>query len=85
MGLQPDATEMTARIQDLLAVTFQIPRDQVTPDLAFGDLPEWDSMGHMDVIMRLEELYGIEVSADTISALVSIPAIVEHLKGHPHA
>lgn len=61
----------------LMAEVFQVSLDEITPDLAFGDLPQWDSMGHMELMLRLEEAYGIEVSAESISELVSIPAILE--------
>ena len=78
MNMQPDSS-LDERIHTALAEALQIPLDQVTPDLAFGDLPQWDSMGHMEVMMRLEEHFGIEINAETIAALTSLPAIREHL------
>lgn len=69
-----------ADIQQLLATALQVPTEQVHPDLAFGDLPQWDSMGHMEVMLLLEERLGVEVSAETITALTSIPAIIRYLK-----
>jgi acyl carrier protein len=78
MEMQSDSS-LDGRIRAVLAEALQIPPDQVTPDLAFGDLPQWDSMGHMEVMMRLEEHFGIEINADTIAGLTSLPAIREHL------
>ena len=72
-------TTLVQNVQALLVEALRLPEAQVTPDLAFGDLPQWDSMGHMEVMMRLEELFGIEINADTIAALTSIPAIHAHL------
>jgi acyl carrier protein len=66
-------------VRALLAEVFQIPPDEITPELAFGDLPQWDSLGHMDVMMRLEEQFGVEINTDTIAELVSIPAICEYI------
>jgi len=66
-------------LRNLMAEAFQVSLDEITLDLAFGDLPQWDSMGHMELMMRLEEAYGIEVSAESISELVSLPAIFEKL------
>jgi len=66
-------------VRTLLAEALQVPLDNVRPDLRFGDLPQWDSMGHMDIMMNLETQMGIEVNADTISMLISIPAICEYL------
>jgi acyl carrier protein len=68
------------QVQALLADAIQVPADLVTPDLAFGDLPQWDSLGHMEVMMRLEEEYGIEISADTIAELISVPDICAYLE-----
>ena len=68
------------RVQALVAEALQVPADQVTPGLAFGDIKEWDSMGHMSVMMLLEEKFGIEIDADTIGTLTSIPAICAYIE-----
>ena len=70
---------LTEQVQALLAEAIQVPLEEVTPDLAFGDLPQWDSMGHMEVMLRLEEKFGVEINADTIAALTSIPEICRHI------
>jgi len=75
------STNLCNRVQFALAEALQISQDQVSPDLAFGDLPQWDSMGHMEVMMRLEEHFGVEINADTIAALTSVPAICAYLEG----
>ncbi len=74
-----DNLELTGRVQSALAEALNVPVDLITPELAFGDLPQWDSMGHMEVMMRLEEHFGIEINADTITALTSLPAIAAHI------
>lgn len=66
-------------LRTLLAEAFQVSIDEITPELAFGDLPQWDSMGHMELLLRLEEAYGIEIDAESITELVSLPAIYEKL------
>jgi acyl carrier protein len=75
---------MVERIKALLAQTFQVPIEEITTNLAFGDLPQWDSMGHMDVMMTLEEHFGVEINTDTIGELVSIPAICAYLAEKSH-
>jgi acyl carrier protein len=68
------------RIRRLLADIFQQPLENIKEDLAFGDLPQWDSMGHMDVMIALEERFGVEINTDTITELTSLPAICTYLK-----
>ncbi len=74
-----DQTALFERVQVLLADAFQVSPDEITPALGFGDLPQWDSLGHMDIMMLLEEQFGVEVSTQTIADLISIPAICEYL------
>ena len=77
--------ELTTKIQAALAAALQIPVEQVTPDLSFGDLPQWDSMGHMEVMLRLEEHFGVETNPDTIAALTSFHSICTYSKENGHA
>ena len=76
---------LAEQVRNLIACALQVPAETVTAELSFGDLPEWDSMGHMEVMMQLEERFGVEVSADTIAALTSVPAICGYLKENGHA
>jgi citrate synthase len=84
MNIEPTAT-LVEQIQGVLADALQIPEDQVSPDLAFGDLPQWDSMGHMEVMMSLETRFGIEINAETIAALTSIAAILDYIQENGNA
>ncbi len=70
---------LMAAIGDLISDTLVVPRDQVTDNFNYGDVPEWDSMGHMNLMMALEEKFNIQITADTITNLVSIPAIISYL------
>jgi acyl carrier protein len=75
---------VTSQIQALLAEVFEVPLEQVTPGLEFGDLPQWDSLGHMDLMMRLEERFGLEISTEAIAELVSVPAIRDYVQRSNH-
>ncbi len=69
-----------SQIQSLLSEVLEIALEEIPADMAFGDMPQWDSMGHMEVMLRLEEEYGVELSADTIGELTSIAAICAYLE-----
>jgi len=83
--MNQQAAALVGRLQTLLATALQVPLEEVSKDLSFGDLPQWDSMGHMEVMMSLEAEFGVEINADTIAALTSIPAICVYLKENQHA
>ena len=74
-------TELHDKVRTVLAQALNIVADEISADTAFGDLPQWDSMGHMEVMILLEEKFGVEINADTISDLISVQAIYEHVTG----
>lgn len=69
-------------VTKLIAAQFDIPVESVNSDAAFGDLPQWDSLGHMTVISALEDKYHLDVDANLIAQLTSVPAICEYLEKH---
>jgi acyl carrier protein len=77
--MQKDRAQIMADVQKLISRALQVDLSEVLPDLAFGDIPQWDSMGHMEVMILLDQDYSVEINADTISQLVSIPEIIDYI------
>lgn len=71
-------------VRRLLAESLRADMSDIQLETQFGDLPQWDSMGHMEVLVALEKEYGVEISAETITELVSVVAIVQHLEANGH-
>lgn len=78
-------TERLQSVKDLAAEALGVNLDQIRDDLGYGDIPEWDSMGHMNVMMLLEEQFGVEITTENIARLVNIPAILVYLQEQNHA
>lgn len=76
--------ELIRNIKALIAQTLNISLDQISGELSYGDLPEWDSLGHMNIMMALEQKYGIQITAEIIKKLVNIRAIVAHIVEYDH-
>jgi len=66
-------------IRALIVEALQVTIDEIPPDLAFGGIKQWDSMGHMGIMLLLEERFGVPIDADVIATLTSVPAICEYL------
>jgi acyl carrier protein len=71
---------LSKQVQAVLVDALRVSQEDIGPQTEFGDLPQWDSMGHMEVMVALEKEFGIEINAETITELVSIPAIVAHIE-----
>ena len=74
-------TELLDKIQTTLAQALKVDVAEITSETAFGDLPQWDSLGHMELMILLEEHFGVDINADTITELVSVQAIYNHVTG----
>ncbi len=77
--------ELIAQVTALVAEALQVEPESIGAETAFGDLLQWDSMGHMEIMLLLEERFGVEISAETIGALTSVPLIAAHLREKNHA
>jgi acyl carrier protein len=67
-------------LQSLFAEVLNVEPSQVDANAQLGEWPLWDSMAHMDLMLALENRFGVEINAENISRLISIPAILEYLQ-----
>ena len=56
-----------------------IPEADVRPDLAYQDIENWDSVGHMELVAELEEAFDIMFEAEDIIAFSSFQKVIEIL------
>jgi citrate synthase len=84
-GLAGEAERYRNEVRQMVAEVLHVPSEKVHDELSFGDLPEWDSLGHMDLLMTLEERYGIPLDEELIARLISIDAICREIADRQHA
>ncbi len=59
-------------LEKLFVEVFTMSEADVVDSLQLQDIPTWDSMAHMLFIVRLEELYQIQLGGDEIADLKSV-------------
>ena len=68
------------QIESIFAEVFSLPEKTVNDALALREIPAWDSMSHMHLIVRLEEAFSIEFTGDEIADFRSVGDIREALR-----
>lgn len=63
------------RVERVIAEALRIDAQRVKDELAYGDVPEWDSLNHVDLMLRLETDFGVEIGEDEMLELTSVRAI----------
>ena len=71
-----------ARVKQVMALAFNTPVDQVSDDAAIMDTPGWDSLGHANLMLALEEAFDLTLPEDAYVDLQSLPEIVTYLHAH---
>ena len=68
------------RLRPVIAATLKLPLASITPTTGHEDAPaNWDSLGQVNLIMSLEETFGVYVEPEHFERLKSVPAILQYL------
>ena len=70
------------RLKNVVATSLRIPVQQVSDALEFSTVPEWDSFGHITLMLELEGEYGVSIPDDLVLELTSYPMIREFVLQH---
>lgn len=68
-------------VSDVIAEQLRIPVARVREDLAFGAIPEWDSLNHVNLMTALEKEYGVTIDEDLMVELIDVRAIRSFVEG----
>ena len=67
-------------LREVIALTFDVPAATIGPETGQADCPKWDSLAHLNLMLALEDAFGLRLSVDEIKSLTSVPAILAHLE-----
>jgi acyl carrier protein len=70
------------RLVDTIGRTFNLDPSRVTVDTSYENTPGWDSVGHLNLILELEDVFGIRFSSDEIPTLNSTARLQESITRH---
>ena len=60
------------RFQAVVMQSLHIKEKQFRPDLRMGDIDEWDSVAHLDLVSAIEEAFGVRFKAEDIVEITSL-------------
>lgn len=75
-------TKTAMPIEKIFSEVFMIPETSVVDSLALSDIPAWDSLAHMMLIVRLEETYQVQFTGDEIADIKSVGDVRSLLLAH---
>ncbi|MDD6009849.1 MAG: acyl carrier protein [Lachnospiraceae bacterium] len=73
---------MLEKIAALLNEKLDIDTADVTLEASFKDDLEIDSLDLFDLVMSIEEEFGLEIPSEELEKLTTVGAMVDYLKAH---
>jgi len=67
------------KLQQTIGATLKVSPARITAATRDQDLPSWDSLGQVNLIMALEEEFGVTIEVEDFGDLNSVPAILKYL------
>jgi acyl carrier protein len=64
----------------LLAAVLRVGRDRLTPGLAIHTIDTWNSLTHIELVVSIEEKFGLQLTEDEIAEMTSIAVIMRVLR-----
>ena len=65
------------QIRTLASDIFGVPADQITPASTPETIETWDSIQHLNLVLALEEKFGLQLSPEEIEQMKSIGEVIQ--------
>ena len=67
------------RVRAFVAEHFGVPVESVTRETTADDIEAWDSMAHAEIVLGLEDEYGVEFEPAELVSMENVGALADTL------
>jgi acyl carrier protein len=71
------ATELTSQVGRIVAAILNVDAARIDHSSSPDTIESWDSLRHVQLVLALEEAFGIQFTVDDIESMGTIGAVVE--------
>lgn len=68
------------KLREIMAATLELPEDAITETSDMSDITKWDSLGHVNIMVALEQAFDLYMDVEDFAELDSVPAILQYLE-----
>ena len=74
-----------ARLKQIVLETLKIEDGQYSEELAAGDVPQWDSLSHLRLLMAVEREFGSTLDVGDSVEIESVADIIDAVRRYREA
>jgi acyl carrier protein len=68
------------KFRECIIEALKLRGEEYRPDLRIGDVEQWDSVAHLDLMSEIEQKFGVRFDLDEITTLTSLPELLSRLE-----
>jgi acyl carrier protein len=68
------------QLQEIMATALELPTAAIKEHSTMEEIEEWDSLGHVHVMVALEQAFDLYMDVDDFAELDNVPAILRYLE-----
>lgn len=73
---------MLEKMKEMIAEQLDVEADDITLETRFKEDLDADSLDLFELVMALEDEYGVDIPSEDLENLTTVGAIVDYLKDH---
>jgi acyl carrier protein len=70
---------MLERVRSIVADVFNLPLESILPASSPDNIEAWDSLHHLDLVLALEQDFGVQFTPEEIEQLLTVELVAAML------
>jgi len=70
------------QLQEVIATALKISPEKISTTTTSEDIAAWDSLGHVNLMIALEQAFDVFLDVEDFPELTSVPAMLKYLQDH---
>jgi acyl carrier protein len=75
---------LPSQLLQLFADVFEVPPEEVKPESSPDTVPTWDSIRHLNLVVALEQEFGLQFEPEEIEQMLSVELIADLVNEKRH-
>lgn len=77
--MTPSPSMIPERVREIMAGLFAVDPASIRPESSIGSIERWDSLNHVNLIMSLEQEFGLKIKPLDAAGMVSFDEVCQTL------
>ena len=75
-----DNLSLEEKVIQIIAHSLEVSPEIINEDMAIGDIPQWNSLGHVVIISALEKSFDIKFDPESIMDMEDVTDIISSIE-----